>query len=108
MEDSKTSISRILCLIILLASFDVSLAETQLPVRDYIEQKSSAFSPDSTASFNDDNTVIPPSVEVPEAVFESTTERHYQSHSAPFQRFRHIPIRAPPFHHSFLSKAQIL
>jgi hypothetical protein len=69
MEDLKTSISRILCLLVLLASFDVSLAETQLPARDNIEQEASSFRPDATATFDDNSSIIPPAVEAPAPFF---------------------------------------
>jgi hypothetical protein len=101
MEDLKTSISRILCLLVLLASFDVSLAETQLPARDNIEQEASSFRPDATATFDDNSSIIPPAVEAPVPVFRWTTASFCQLCLVTFQRYRLIAIRAPP-HSSFI------
>ncbi len=101
MEDLKTSISRILCLFFLLAGFDVTSAETQLPVRENIELQASSSGSDLTETFDGDNSIIPPVLETPELVVNSTTDSFCLSHSAPFQDYRLIAIRAPP-HSSFI------
>lgn len=96
MEGSKTTISRILCLVVLLASFDVTSAETQLPVRDNIEREATSFRPDLTDTFDGDNYIIPPVPETPEPNFYWVSAPVCRPLLAPFQHYRLVAIRAPP------------
>ena len=97
MEESKTTISLILSLFVLLAGFNLTFAETQLPVKENVVLEASSFRPDLAATFDDDNSVVPPALEAPEPVYCSNTDSSSLPRSVPSQRYRLSTIRAPPY-----------
>jgi len=95
------SISRILYLIVLLVSFDITFAETQLQLTENTELEASSYEADLTATFDEDSSIIPPGLKLAKPAFNSTIDSVFDSRSASIQCYWHVAIRAPP-HSSFI------